>query len=530
MPKTGYKIIQNINQIFDNGPAFGDVVDTTYTVNLSTSSFSSSVDEQTFYNRSFSPIDCKEGFNTPPAPILTSLVTGSQRGFFNLSFVSESFEKGYLNITASVSQKETFTNAEIFSSSVASPLPISSSFVSGTVFFKAVLSGSGTSPDPSNDSAPLNFIYDEIIRPETKGNVSIRFVNNLSSDMEVEIKSLRGNSLNFISASEVFTYDYSDCPVTGAWCSKGISPDLNITIKGGANGSRGTFIQRSTEGSNNSTHTSGSGFASPLVDLDTSNTFTPDEGINFTIRQLEYPIDDTTTTFSLLEVLPTDSGSASVTDHTLTPIIRFGSAPLISQNAACTDSKINFKEKTYFQLGGRLYNSRADAETKTKPSLPFKTNFILTDVSTFLQVDSEGFIQAEKTCALPSFNIFTQDGSFTTQEKACKRQKNTAGSEIFTSKDNKLTGDGRLLSGRFPLNNETRGGRNIILSAGNIVGFETCGGELETLELSIYGYPSSSYPFNTPELINPEKLSVACGDDTFTTYYQGDEGIFIITF
>ena len=95
MPKTGYKIIQNINQIFDNGPALGDVVDTTYTINLSTSSFSSSVDEQTFYNRSFSPIDCKEGFNTPPAPILTSLVTGSQRGFFNLSFVSESFEKGY---------------------------------------------------------------------------------------------------------------------------------------------------------------------------------------------------------------------------------------------------------------------------------------------------------------------------------------------------------------------------------------------------------------------------------------------------
>ena len=383
MPKTGYKIIQNINQIFDNGPAFGDVVDTTYTVNLSTSSFSSSVDEQTFYNRSFSPIDCKEGFNTPPAPILTSLITGSQRGFFNLSFVSESFEKGYLNITASVSQKETFTNAEIFSSSVASPLPISSSFVSGTVFFKAVLSGSGTSPDPSNDSAPLNFIYDEIIRPETKGNVSIRFVNNLSSDMEVEIKSLRGNSLNFISASEVFTYDYSDCPVTGAWCSKGISPDLNITIKGGANGSRGTFIQRNTEGSNNSTHTSGSGFTNPLIDLDTSNTFTPDEGINFIIRQLEYPIDDTTTTFSLLEVLPTDSGSASVTDHTLTPTIRFGSAPLISQDAACTDSKINFKEKTYFQLGGRLYNSRADAETKTKPSLPFKTNFILTDASTF---------------------------------------------------------------------------------------------------------------------------------------------------
>ena len=528
MPKTGYKIIENINQIFDNGPALGDVVDTTYTVNLSTSSFSSSVDEQTFYNRSFSPIDCKEGFNTPPAPILTSLITGSQRGFFNLSFISESFEKGYLNITASVSQKETFTNAEIFSSSVASPIPISSSFVSGTVFFKAILSGSGTSPDPSADSFPLNFIYDELPLPETKGNVNIRFVNNLSSDMEVEIKSLRGNSLNFVSASEVFTYDYSDCPVTGAWCSKGASEDLNITIKGGANGSRGTFIQRSTEGSNNSTYTSGSGFTNPLVDLDTSNTFTPDEGINFSVRQLEFPLDDTTTTFSLLEVLPTDSGSASVTDHTLTPTRRFGSAPLISQDAACTDSKINFKEKTYFQLGGRLYNSRADAETKTKPSLPFKTNFILTDASTFLEVDSEGFIQAEKTCKLPTFEIFTQDGSFATQEKACRRVKNTGGSEIFTSKDNKLTGDGRLLSGRFPLliENGSKGGRNIILSAGNIVGFETCGSELETLELSIYGYPSSSYPFNTPELITPSKLVVACQDDSFTTYYQGDEGIY----
>jgi hypothetical protein len=534
MAKTGYKIIETIIQSFGNGFPSGSVAtgSTNSTITLTSESISSSLDEETYFYRSFSPIDCIEGLNSCQSPILTSVFTGSQRGYFDLNYVTESILHSYNNITASISNKEDFSNEEIFSASIGTTVPISSSFVSGTVYFKAFTSCSGISPDRSPDADLVTFTFEENPPVDIKGEVQIQFVNNLSSPMKVEIRSRRGSNNYLVDSLDSFNYDYSNSPITGAWSSTGISPDLDITIKGGAKSEFGNFIQRTTEGSERLTYTTGSGFENPSSNTDNSNTFPADEGINFTVRQLSLPPtgETTTTTFSLIQGSPVQTGSSDPTDHTITPTIRFGSAPLESQDTACADSKINFKEETYFQLGGYLYNSREDAESRIRPSLPFNTNFILTGVSTYLIVNQEGYIQEEKSCVLPSLEVFTQDGAFATQEAACRRNKDVAGSTVFSYKDNKLTGDGRNLSGRFPLNNNAQGGRNVILSAGNIVGFETCGTELETIQLSIYGYPSSSYPFDTPELINPETLAVACGDDTFTTYYQDDDGVIFYDF
>ena len=534
MAKTGYKIIETIIQSFGNGFPSGSIASgsTNSTITLTSESISSSLDEETYFYRSFSPIDCIEGINSCQSPLLTSVSTGSQRGYFDLNYVTESILHTYTDITASISNTEDFSNEEQFTASIGTIVPVSSSFVSGTVYFRAFTSCSGISPDRSPNSDLITFTFNENPPTNLKGEVQIQFINNLSSPMKVEIRSRRGNNNYLVDSLDSFTYDYSNSPVTGAWSSTGISPDLNVTIKGGAKNTFGNFIQRTTQGSEILTYTTGSGFINPTLNADNSDTFPVDTGIKFTVRQLTLPptAETTTTTFSLLQGSAVQSGSSNPTDHSITPIIRFGSSPLESQNAACSDSQVSFKEITYFQLGGYLYNSREDAESKIRPNLPFKTNFILTGINTYLILNQEGYIQEELSCELPSLDIFTQDGAFTNQESACKRIKSGVGSQNFTYKDNQLTGEGRALSGRFPLNNGSQGGRNVILSVGNIVGFETCGTELEPVQLSIYGYPSSSYPFNTPELINPETLAVACGDDTFTTYFQDDDGVIFYDF
>ena len=526
MAKTGYKIIETVVQSFNNGQPSGSVASgsTNSVVTLSTSSLSASLDEETYFNRSFSPIDCVEDINECKPPVLTGIYTGSQRGYFNLNYTTQDSNNSPTKISASISQTNDFSSFELFSASIGSLVPITSSYVSGTVFFRAFTSCSGISPDRSLNSDLLSFTYDEISPEEIKGDVNIQFLNNLSSPMEVQIRSQRGNSNHKIAALNTFNYTYSNSNLTGSWNSVGKSSDVSVTIKGGSKNTFGNFIQRRTIGLETLTYTTGSGFDNPLLNVDSSDTFPPDTGINFTIRQLDFPPtgESTTTTFSLLQVSPTSTDSSDIMDGTITPTIRFGSTPLISQNAACSDSKVNSTEITYFQLGSYLYNNREDAESKTRPIFPFNTNYILITPNTYLIVNKDGFIQNLETCILPSLNIFTQDGSFNTQEEACKRVKSSG--EVIFYKDNQLRGDGRNLSGRFPINNDSQGGTNVILSAGNIVGFETCGTELETSQLSIYGYPSSSYPFDTPELINPETLAVACGDDTFITYYQGGDG------
>jgi len=526
MAKTGFKIINNINQSFTTGPNSGSIVaeGSEFQVDLLQSPFSASLNEQEYFNRILDPQTCEEGFNTCISPILTSLSTGSQRGHFNLNYNSNASLNAATSITASISTSSLFTSTQTFSGSIGSVLPITSSLVSGTVFFRAFTSCSG--PQSPNSSL-LSYTYDEISPDFIKGNVTLKFTNTLSSPMEVQIRSLRGNSDTIVNALSTFTYDYVQSPVTGSYVSKGKSPDLVVTIKGGARSSKGNQILRVGTGDNNLIFTTGSGFGSPTAENDNSLTFPPDEGITFVVRQLTIPPEgsNSTSTFSLIQSPLEVTETTTFSDRTLTPTIRFGSAALTSEQAVCADSKINPKEKTYFQFGGYLYNNLQDAETLTKPTYPNNINYILTANNKFISVNSQGFILEFKDCDLSSHLVFNGEGAFSTQEEACRRNKSDITSEVFTIKDNRLTGNGASLSGRFPVDITGKGGKNIILSTGNIIGFETCGTELTPILLGQKEYSNSLYPLATPESVNPETLLVIRGDDRLITYYRGDLGL-----
>ncbi|MDB4342936.1 hypothetical protein OAA23_00875, partial [bacterium] len=221
MAKTGYKIIENVVQSFSNGQPSGSVASgsTDYLVTLSSASLSASLNEETYFNRSFSPIDCVEDTTECRPPVLTGIYTGSQRGYFDLYYSTQDSNNDPVNISASISQTNDFSSLELFSASIGSIVPITSSYVSGTVFFRAFNSCSGISPDRSLNSDLLSFTYDEISPEEIKGDVNIQFLNNLSSPMEVQIRSQRGNSNHKIGALDIFNYTYSNSNLTGSWNS-----------------------------------------------------------------------------------------------------------------------------------------------------------------------------------------------------------------------------------------------------------------------------------------------------------------------
>jgi hypothetical protein len=527
MAKTGYKIINNVNQKFSSGPNSGSLagLGDGFQINLGISPFSRSLNELEYFNRILNPETCEEGINTCIPPILTSLTTGSQRGYFNLNYVTESSLNAATSITASVSSASLFSSVQTFSSSMGSVLPITTSLVSGTVLFRAFTSCSG--PQSPNSSL-LSYTYDEIGPDFIKGDVTLNFTNTLSSPMEVRIRSLRGNSNNIVDALSTFTYDYVGSPVTGSYVSKRKSPDLVVTIKGGARSANGNQVLRvNNSGDNNLIFTTGSGFSSPLAENDTSVTFPPDEGVTFVIRQLDIPEQgsSSTSTFSLIQKGLNITETTDFDDRTLTPTIRFGSSPTTSSFAVCGDSSINPKEKTYYQLGGYIYNNLQDAETLTKPTFANNINYILVANNKYIAVNNKGFILEYENCSLPQFRIFNGLGAFSNQEEACKRDKSTISSQIFSYKDNQLTEEGRSISGRFPIDIPLKGGKNVIFSTGKIIGTETCGTELTPVLFGQTRYSNSLYPLETPELVNPEILNNICGDSRLITYYQGPSGL-----
>jgi hypothetical protein len=303
MANTGYIINTTVRQYFTSGPNSGSTVNTGSDVDLTVSPFSASLGNETYFYRVLEPEVCPEGFETCLPPLLTSVNTGSLRGRFSLSYVTQSSFNTASAITASVSNNINFSNPEVFSSSIDSLIPITTSFVSGTVYFKAFTSCSG--PDPSADSSLLSFTYD-LLPQVDPGDVQIVFKNNYSSTMQVEIRSLRGNANYLIKPKTSLTYDYTKAPQPGAWTADGKSEDLNIIIKGGANSTYGNYIQRVTSGVNRETYTTGGGFNNPLSERENSNAFAADRGISFTIRQLQIPTGNTPTitTFTLLENTP----------------------------------------------------------------------------------------------------------------------------------------------------------------------------------------------------------------------------------
>jgi len=536
MANTGYQISPTVRQYFTSGPNSGSVVSESFDQDLTVAPFSASLNNEDYFYRAFDPIDCEPGFEDCQVPILTSLNTGSRRGRFAINYVTASSYLGSndpLAITASISNDPNFGTSEIFSSSIGEIIPVTTSFVSGTVYFKAFASCSG--PDQSPDSAPLSFTYDLLPPPLSAGSVNIIFKNNLSSAMEVDLRSTRGNANYKIAAGTSITYDYSTSPDPGAWTSDGRSEDLSVTIKGGSRSTYGNFVQRTTSGIEKETYTIGGGFDTPTLNTDNSSTFTPDKGVTFTIRQLVLPANGTTTntTFTLLTNTPPpppptppsppDPGPGPAPAKTVYVTTQFGSVPYSDENSACAVTGVNYREKTYFSRNGYLYNSRADALDNTNATFPNSINYILTSPTVYLIVTKNGYIKNRGGCILPSISIYTLRGSYPDQESACKRSKTQAGSTTYSYKDNRLVG--ASLSGRYPLFEGAggRGGRNVILSASRIIGYETCGTELSNVSYGSTGWSNSTYPLLTPENINPRSLNRICGG-SLSTYKLGPSG------
>jgi len=344
--------------------------------------------------------------------------------------------------------------------------------------------------------------------------------------MEVQIYSTRGNLNYQILPGDLITYDYKTL--------SGRSDDLTVTIKGGAKSTYGNFVQRTTSGIEKETYTTGGGYNNPTSDTDNSLTFTPDIGVTFNIRQLVLPKNGNTTntTFTLLTNTPPpptptpepepDPGPGPAPDPTPYVETIFGSIPYSTQNDACAITGVNYREKTYFSRNGYLYSSIANALDNTRTTYPSSVNYILTSPTVYLIVNKDGYIKNRGGCQLPSIEIYTVDGTFSTQESACQRSKSTG--TTFYYKDNKLQGLGTTLSGRYPLGGNGRGGRNVILSAGRIIGYETCGSELTTINYGSTGWLNSTYPLQTPENINPNTLNLICSDE-LRSYSLGPSGV-----
>lgn len=535
MANTGYQISPTVRQYFTSGPDSGSVVTASFDVDLTVAPFSASLNNEDYFYRALDPIDCEPGFEDCQVPILTSLNTGSRRGRFAINYLTASSYLGSndpLAITASVSNDPNFGTSEVFSSSIGEIIPVTTSFVSGTVYFKAFASCSG--PDQSPDSSPLSFTYDLLPPPLSAGSVNVIFKNNLSSAMEVDLRSTRGNANYKIAPGNSVTYDYSTSPDPGAWTSTGRSEDLTITIKGGSKSAYGNFVQRTTSGVEKETYTIGGGYDAPTSNTDNSSTFTPDKGVTFTIRQLVLPKSGTitNTTFTLLTNTPPpppptpepepDPGPGPAPAKTVYVTTQFGSVPYSNENSTCAVTGVNYREKTYFRRNGYLYNSRADALDNTKASFPNSKNYILTSPTVYLIVNQNGYISSRGGCQLPTISLYTTRGSYPDQESACRRKK-TSGN-LFSYKDNKLVGSS--LSGRYPIfeGGGGRGGRNVILSAGRIIGYETCGSELTTVQYGSTGFPRTSYPLDSPADVNPRRLQRACAN-SLKGYSLGPSGV-----
>jgi hypothetical protein len=527
MANTGFIINTTVRQFFISGPNSGSTVDTGSDVDLTVSPFSASLDNETFYNRVLEPEICPEGFETCLPPLLTSINTGSLRGRFAISYVTQSSFNTASAITASVSNDINFSTSEVFSASIDSIIPVTTSFTSGTIYFKAFTSCSG--PDPSAESELLSFTYD-LLPKVNPGDVQIVFRNNYSSTMQVEVRSLRGNANYLINPRQTLTYDYTNAPEPGAWAAEGKSADLNITIKGGANSTYGNYIQRVTNGVNQETYTTGGGFENPLIERENSNSFAADRGISFNIKQLSVPTGDTPTitTFTLLEntpppppppppLPPPDPGPQPAPLATISPESVFGSVPFSTENNACSNVNVNFRERQYWQLDNYLYDNLAAAQTGTKTTFPFSQNFIIISRGVYLIVNKKGYITNRGGCRYPTIRLYTLRGSYGSQQEACARSKTSPGSQTFTETNITLP-DGRYPIYDSALGSVYRGGTNAIVANRQIIAIENCGSELTPVQYSVSSFTDIYFQ-------NPFLLQRACSNNNFQTYYLAPDGL-----
>ena len=147
----------------------------------------------------------------------------------------------------------------------------------------------------------------------------------------------------------------------------------------------------------------------------------------------------------------------------------------------------------------------------------FNTNYFLYGSGVYYVVNRDGRVTNRGGCRRPGITLYTARGSYGTQEDACKRYKSGGGSAY-------TLGSIRV-SGRYPIMSSGRGGRNAIISGGNVVGYENCGSELTPVQYGQIGWRSSSYPLDSPGNVNPRSLKRICNNTSMRTYYRGPSGI-----
>ena len=536
MANTGFVINDTVRQYFTSGPNSGSTVNTGSDIDLTVSPFSASLNEETFYNRVFNPLNCPEGFETCLSPLLTGVNTGSLKGKFELSYVTQSGFNPANAITASVSNDINFSTFETFSGSIGGILPITSSYVSGTIYFKAFVSCSG--PDPSPESDLLSYTY--AVKPpplpptSTLYQTSLTFRNGYTSPMLVEIRSLRENINYIINPGEFVSYTYYN----NFRGNERLDPeDLTITIKGGANSTNGNVVYRDSIG-NFANPVTGGGFDSPLVQSDNprlSNTFEADTGITFQVlgKTQGKPYKDAggigiETTFILFD-------GAKFLQRTGTT--RGGSLPYRTKEEACNDLNANYREKSYGLFGSILYEDLLDSFFNRRLTLPYEDNYIIISRDTYIKVSKNGFItEINQTCTYSTIDLFSRFGSYPTEEEACRRTKTPTGGHpsipsiaTYTIKGGKLINIFPIQDGRYPIydgslgkrgNGIYKGGTNAIIANGSILAIETCGDELTPIVFSAIGFTNEKYPLETPELVNPKDLERLCNYSQFRTFYE----------
>ena len=483
MANTGYQITPTLIQRFLDGPESGSIVTGSfgkYENQLGVAPFSASLEDTNYYYRVLNEVTCPEGFEDCQAPVLTSVQTGSAKGLFNLNYTQPTTLNAAIDITGSISQLEDFSVVQTFSASIGSMLPISSSFTSGTVYFRAFQSCSG--PDKSPFSDPLEFTFAPIPPPKPPGVLRYKVQNTLNTPITLNVRSTRGNFDQNVNAGATFQSTFLAS-----------NKSYNIDFKGGSNTTYGNTIIKNIS-------TTGGAVASSVYVSSPNNgsSFNGSRGgaitfydgkakVNF--KPVNTPPPDSIVDINLTfasntppapPVAPAPPTPSNPVPYTPRPTIRFGGSAFSTADGACDSN--DFRSQTYFQLGNYLYLTSNDAIAGNRPSFPNSRNYILTNTSQHAVVSSNGYIiESSNSCSYPTLTISKK--SYSSQEDACRDR--TSLTQTVQYKGSQLIGSG--LTGRFKMQT-SRGGQNIILSSGRIISYETCGSEGSGVTYSRVGY------------------------------------------
>ena len=510
MANTGYKITPSLVQKFTTGNDSGSLVTGSFgsfTTQLGVAPFSASLDNQDYYYRTLDAEVCPEGFEDCLVPILTSVNTGSQKGFFDLNYTSSTSFNAAVDITGSISDHKDFSVSQTFSASIGTLLPISSSYTSGTVYFRAFQSCSGPEKSPNSDL--LEFIFAPIPPPIPPGTATINLQNTLSVPITLTITDPLGNVLTRINAGSTYSYSFIDPPNR----IRNSSP-VSIKMVGGAAGAYGQAIIKRQNQNSDIVHISSpqgnSGFNGT-----TGGSFTfYNSSAEIQVNQRGMPSLGSNISANLIFAVnsppppPTPEPAAPYVPR---PTIRFGSTVYSNTDDACGQN--DFRSTTYYQFGNYLYATENDAISRNYTSYPNKRNYILISSTKYMIVNDKGFIiDFQETCQYPT--ILISKNTYANQEEACKSK--SFQNQSVQSKGSELIGFNG--SGRYKYSSPTtRGGQNVIISGRRIVSYETCG-----TEGSVVSYTRGGLTNYLKD--NPYWQNYWCQPRTMRDYFLGSSG------